>query len=210
VPIHRDEARAVFIDRENPMDATRRLQPPDAIAPRTTASWVDPAAGPKGAATVLVVDDEESVRESTAAILRYAGFDVLEAGDGAMATWMLASQNIDMLLLDLQLRLLDGPAVLESLEASSTVVIFSAFGFFEEPEIRKAFGPLVFDCLRKPVPAARLVEVVAAAAAHARDEGHQPRVKPIAPSMALRLAMAGLARLTPQTERQEWARVQDG
>jgi len=156
------------------------------------------------------VDDEESVRESTAAILRCAGFDVLEAGDGAMATWMLASENVDVLLLDLQLRLLDGTAVLESLEASSTVVIFSAFGFFEEPEIRKAFGPLVFECLRKPVPVARLVEVVAAAAAYARDEGHQPRVRPIAPSMALRLAMAGLARLTPQTERQEWARAHNG
>ncbi len=167
-------------------------------------------AGPPSTATVLVVDDEEVVRASTAEVLRCAGFDVLEAADGAAATWALASNTVDVLLLDLHLRRLDGTTVLESLEESSTVVVFSAFGFFEEPEIRKAFGPVVFDCLRKPVDPPRMVEVVAAAATHARDEGHTTRVRPIAAPMALRLAMASLARMTPQGEREERARVHNG
>ncbi len=118
--------------------------------------------------TVLVVDDEDDVRESTAAILRREGFVVLDA-----------------------------------LEESSTVVVFSGFGDFQEPEIRQRFGAVVFDCLRKPVPPPYLVEVVAAAAAHARDQGHEAEVRSIAPRMALRLATAGLARPTPQTERDD-------
>jgi DNA-binding NtrC family response regulator len=182
------------------MDLNREVPPPDDAGPRATRSAEEPTAAPGNVAKVLVVDDEESVRESTAAVLRCVGCDVLEARDGAVATWMLATENIDVLLLDLHLQRLDGTAVLESLEESSTAVVFSAFGFFDEKDIRKAFGPVVFECLRKPVPAGRLVEVVEAAAAHARDGDHRPRVRPIGHSMALRLAMAGLAGLTPQNE----------
>jgi len=191
------------------MDTTKRLDPSRSGGSRATGS-PQPRREPQGTATVLVVDDDDAVRESTAAVLCCEGFDVLEAGDGAAATWILASRNIDVLLLDLQLRRIDGTAVLESLEETSTVVVFSAFGFFEEPEVRKAFGPVVFECLRKPVAPRRLVEVVNAAATHARDEGRRPRVRPIGPPMALRLAMAGLARLTPQSELEEQARVQSG
>jgi DNA-binding response OmpR family regulator len=162
------------------------------------------------AVTVLVVDDDDDVRDSTAAILRREGFVVLEAADGAAATWTLASAHVDVLLLDLQLGRLDGTAVLDALEESSTVVVFSAFGEFHETEIRERFGAVVFDCLRKPVPPPHLVEVVLAAAARAREQGHEAEVRPIAPWMALRLAMAGLARMTPQSERQDHAPTPDG
>lgn len=165
----------------------------------TTESATCPTAPSKAAATVLIVDDEEAVRESTASILRQEGFTVFEAADGAAATWTLASEDIDVLLLDLHLRHLDGTAVLEVLEESSTVVVFSAFEYFEEAAIRRDFPHAIFECLRKPVPPSRLVEVIAAAAA--RGRGHEPRVRPIDPPTALRLALAGLARLTPLAER---------
>ncbi len=185
------------------MDAKRHVDHPgtgDAGAAERTAQ---PPAGSHHSATILLVDDEEAVRESTAAILRLEGFEVLEAADGTAATWILASEEVDVLLLDLHLCRQDGISVLEALEDTSTVVIFSAFGYFEESEVRRAFAPLVFDCLRKPVPPQRLVEVLAAAAAHAQCRGHEPRIRPIAPRMALRLAMAGLARMTPETEERD-------
>jgi DNA-binding NtrC family response regulator len=160
-------------------------------------------------ATVLVVDDDEGVRETTAAILGLAGFHVLLAKDGTSATWMLASEHVDVLLLDLHLGRLDGTSVLDTLEESSTVVIFSAFGYFEEADIRRELGPVVFECLRKPVPPERLVEVITAAADRGRDEGHELRVRPISPRNALRLAMAGLSRMTPETENEDPAMVTD-
>ena len=200
----------MFADREITMDADNRIRPPGPRAPGT-AGYVGPLrAEPQDSSTVLVVDDEEALRASTAAVLRCEGFDVLEAGDGAAATWALATNTVDVVLLDLQLRHLDGTAVLESLEESSTVVVFSAFAVFEEADIRKAFGSVVFECLRKPVDPRHLIEVVAAAAAHARDEGRKTTVRPIDPPKALRLALAGLARLTPQGAREDRVRVQSG
>ena len=157
-------------------------------------------AGSREAATVLIVDDEESVRESTAAILRHRGFTILEADDGAAATWLLASEHIDVVLLDLHLGHQDGIAVLESLEESSTVVIFSGFSDIEEDRLRHQFGTVVFDCLLKPVPPPLLIAVVEAAAMQARRHGRVTAVRPIAPRMALRLAMAGLAHMTPETD----------
>ena len=130
--------------------------------------WNIPNADSESTATVLVVDDEEAIRESTATILRAEGFEVLEAADGAAAMWTMASQSVDVLLLDLHLGRVDGTAVLDALDDSSTVVVFSGFGSFEESAIRKGFGPVVFECLLKPVPPLRLIEVVAAAARDAR------------------------------------------
>jgi DNA-binding NtrC family response regulator len=149
---------------------------------------------------VLLVDDEEAVRQSTAAILRLAGFDVLTAADSAAATWTLASEDIDVLLLDLRLGRHDGRSVLHALEESAAVIIFSAFDGVEETELRREFDPKVFDSLHKPVAPERLVEVVTAAAAHARRPGHELRVRPITPRKALRLALAGLSRLSPESD----------
>lgn len=147
-----------------------------------------------------MVEDDDGVRTSTSEILSREGFDVSGAADGTRATWVLASEAIDVVLLDLHLRQLDGSGVLEALEASSTVVIFSAFESYKEADIRREFGPLIFDCLRKPVSPEHLIEVVAAAAAASREKGEQPRVKPIDQRGALKLALTGLAHLGPREE----------
>jgi CheY-like chemotaxis protein len=144
--------------------------------------------------TVLVVDDDTAVRESTAAVLRTEGYNVLEAADGAAATWDLAAEAVDVLLLDLHMRRVDGTAVLEALERSSTVIVVSAFEYFEMAEIRRRFAPVVFECLRKPVAPRHLLEVVASAAAHVRGTGTGPRLKPVDDLEFLRIALSQLAR----------------
>jgi signal transduction histidine kinase/CheY-like chemotaxis protein len=63
---------------------------------------VDPTAL-SGTATVLVVDDDKSVRESTSALLESAGYSVLVAGDGPQALRVLQLHDIDVALLDLNL-----------------------------------------------------------------------------------------------------------
>ncbi len=191
------------------MDATRKANAPGFTGTRPAWPVEQPNPDSEPTATVLVVDDEEAVRESTAAILRTEGFEVLEAADGAAAMWTLASQSVDVLLLDLHLGRVDSTAVLDALDESSTVVVLSGFGSFAEAEIRKGFEPVVYECLLKPVAPVRLIEVVAAAARDARGKGRQINVRPITPPMALRLAMAGLARLTPQIDHAEQDRIQD-
>jgi CheY-like chemotaxis protein len=54
--------------------------------------------------TVLVVDDEEAIRQLIAEVLREAGYRVLEAGDGPSALRLLQSDTrIDLLLTDVGL-----------------------------------------------------------------------------------------------------------
>jgi len=54
----------------------------DPAAPRPMSVLLDPA---RGTETVLLVEDDESVRRLAATVLGQAGFTVLEAGDGAEA-----------------------------------------------------------------------------------------------------------------------------
>lgn len=140
-----------------------------------------------------MVDDDPAVRYTITEILRMRGFAVEEAADGAAATWLIADGEFDVVLLDLRLCHVDGTAVLEGLEPTATVVIVSAFSYFDEELIREQFGSTIFACLRKPVPPQHLIDVVLAAVA----AGRRPRVRPIAPRNALRLGLVGLASLGP-------------
>jgi two-component system response regulator ResD len=59
-------------------------------------------------ATVLVVDDEPIVRDVVVRYLRRAGFDTLEAGDGAAARTLIELSPPELVVLDLMLPGTDG------------------------------------------------------------------------------------------------------
>lgn len=62
---------------------------------------------------VLIVDDDESIRESVRLILEDSGYGVLEATDGVMALNILrATPHSMIVLLDLMMPRLDGAGVL--------------------------------------------------------------------------------------------------
>ncbi|HEX9736641.1 MAG TPA: sigma-54 dependent transcriptional regulator [Thermoanaerobaculia bacterium] len=66
------------------------------------------------AATVLVVDDEGSIRESLRMILEYEGYRVDEAASGPQALSRVAEGAPDAVLLDIKMPEMDGLAVLSS------------------------------------------------------------------------------------------------
>jgi signal transduction histidine kinase len=87
--------------------------------------------------TVLLVEDEEMVRNLCATVLRAAGYRVLEAADGRQALAIAKSADIDLLLTDVVMPGLNGPEVYERLGgiASGPPVLFmSAYsdGVLEE------------------------------------------------------------------------------
>ena len=140
--------------------------------------WPGPSEGQARNANVLVVEDDQGVRETTVAILREEGYVVVQAADGADALELLKGHDIDVLLLDLRLPRLDGASILEALDRPPTVVVVSGFESFEEAEMRQRFGSVLFDCLHKPVSPHRLMATTAAAADHAlshRDTGTDGR-----------------------------------
>jgi len=59
---------------------------------------------------VLVVDDDDAVRAAERAILREDGFRVVEARDGAEALWIMQHDPPALVVLDVQMPGVDGPA----------------------------------------------------------------------------------------------------
>ena len=66
---------------------------------------------------IVVVDDVPVVRMVIAKILQRAGYSVIEAGDGAEALSLVASQPVDVVVTDLWMPGQDGVSLLRLLKA---------------------------------------------------------------------------------------------
>jgi DNA-binding response OmpR family regulator len=128
---------------------------------------------------VLVVDDEDGIRVLCRVNLELAGYDVLEAGDGATALELARAQRPDLIFLDVMMPQMDGWDVLRKLKedagtASIPVVMLTA-RTSEADQIR-AWGEGILDYLAKPFNPQAL-EDFAAAAMRPRDASgeHQRR-----------------------------------
>ena len=75
---------------------------------------------------VLVVDDEPSLAELLASVLRYEGWDIMTAGDGASAVQAAREFRPDAVVLDIMLPDFDGLEVLRRIrqEAPNVCVLF--------------------------------------------------------------------------------------
>ena len=67
--------------------------------------------------TVLVVDDEPDQREIYRAVLRHAGYEVLEAADAAAGMELALTSTPDLILLDIALPQIDGWEVARRLKS---------------------------------------------------------------------------------------------
>jgi CheY-like chemotaxis protein len=115
---------------------------------------------------VLVVDDDDAVRSTCAAILRSSGYSVAVASDGDVALRFLEEQAADLILLDLRMPRRDGLSVLQSLTAPQLVVLVSAYSIDDALQARA--DAKVVTYLEKPVKPERLLETVATTLSRAR------------------------------------------
>src|SRR5262245_26747841 len=69
-------------------------------------------------ARVVVVDDDEALRDAVRRALRLEGYDVELAGDGDEALAQLADMSADLVVLDVLMPVLDGVTVCRRLRAS--------------------------------------------------------------------------------------------
>jgi CheY-like chemotaxis protein len=114
---------------------------------------------------VLVADDIEEIRDTTAAILRAVGYTVTEAQDGEAALGELAQKPFDVVVLDVQMPKRDGFSVVKTLDPESpppVIMMVSAYDF--DSDLREHLGQRVFKYLQKPVPPKVLIEAVGEAA----------------------------------------------
>ncbi|HEX9011287.1 MAG TPA: transporter substrate-binding domain-containing protein [Holophagaceae bacterium] len=119
-----------------------------------------PAAAPSGSppplrgrGTILIADDEPEVRATTAAVLREAGFEVLEAADGqeAVELWQRGAERIRAVLMDLTMPRMDGRSAAQAILAvDPRVRILLTSGFPADSEPRLAAGAELAGFLPKP------------------------------------------------------------
>jgi PAS domain S-box-containing protein len=138
--------------------------PPKNIAPTATA----PA---QARGTVLVVDDDETVREFARTILASVGYQVVCAGDGeeALAKLRRDPMVFDAVLLDLTMPKLDGEDTLMALRMIAPnlpVVLTSGYG--EQAVVQRFVGRGLADFLPKPFLTEALVHAINTAIERAR------------------------------------------
>jgi len=113
------------------------------------------------ARTVLVVDDEEFVRDSLVALLEAEGFRVLAAGSGAEALALLARERVDAVATDLQMPSGDGLQLLSgALAADPDLPIVILTGVGTVPDAVAAMRAGAADFIQKPVEPAQFIHVV--------------------------------------------------
>ncbi|MEO8595937.1 MAG: PAS domain S-box protein [Candidatus Solibacter sp.] len=116
-----------------------------------------------GHGNVLVVDDEEMVRNMARVMLERAGYQVETAEDGSRAVDCFAARpgEFDAVLLDLTMPVMSGQEALQRIHAirPGTPVILSS-GFSEEEALSRFQGYGLAGFLQKPYTAAALARKV--------------------------------------------------
>lgn len=114
-------------------------------------------AAPAVRATVLVVDDEEPIRELVGSYLGRERFGVLAAGDGVTAVELVRHARPDVVILDLNLPGLDGVEVCRQLRTFSDAYIIMLTARGEEVDRVVGLSIGADDYLVKPFSPRELV-----------------------------------------------------
>jgi DNA-binding response OmpR family regulator len=91
-----------------------------------------------GAATILLVDDEDSVQKLLTYPLEREGFRVIQARDGVEALDRFDADDVDLIVLDLMIPKIDGLEVCKRIRATSAVPIIMLTA--RDDEVDKVLG----------------------------------------------------------------------
>lgn len=104
--------------------------------------------------TILVVDDDTSIRKGLVYLLRAEGYKTMEAKDGREALSLISVEYPDLILLDLMMPDINGLMVcrqLKSIEETRLIPIVMITAVYELEEKLKAIDAGVDDFLNKPI-----------------------------------------------------------
>ena len=168
----------------------------------------------KSSIQVLIVDDERTLRESCATVLRYEGYQVTLAGRGDEARDLLKRTKFDVVLLDLYMTEVPGMRLLRTcLEAHADTIVIMMTG---NPSVESSLEALragAWDYLPKPFSGTHL-QILLGRAAHtvlvaresnavqaefAREHGNSERITVLGAAPAFRRAV-DLARKVAPTD----------
>lgn len=99
---------------------------------------------------ILIVEDEDMIREGISDYLTDCGYETIEAGDGEEALEQFFNHQVDLVLLDIQMPKLNGLEVLSEIRKSSQVPVLMLTAFQDEEYKMSAFAALADGYLEKP------------------------------------------------------------
>lgn len=108
--------------------------------------------------TIMVTDDEKSIRNSLREILEFEGYQVIEAENGNQVFDILSDESVDLMLLDIKMKGMDGIEVLTRLKEEEyrfPVIMISGHGNIEIAVEATKKG--AFDFIQKPPDLNRLL-----------------------------------------------------
>ncbi len=120
------------------------------------------------APTVLVVDDEKSLRDFVRRNLEVRNFKVKTASNGLEALAIFGTENIDLVILDIMMPHLDGLETTRRIRQTSVVPIIILTALGEEADKVHAFDMGADDYLTKPFGTGELLGRVKAVLRRAR------------------------------------------
>lgn len=102
--------------------------------------------------TILIVEDEDKLRETVSDFLKLYDYEIIEAKDGevAIAQFEENINQINLVLLDIMLPVYDGQYVLKRIREISEVPVIMMTAKSGDYEQIKSFGNGVDDYIKKP------------------------------------------------------------
>lgn len=108
-------------------------------------------------ARILVIDDEQSIRNTLREILEYEKFSVQDAADGMEALELIEKESFDVILCDIKMPRMDGIEVLDKIleKVDTPVIMISGHGTIETAVEAIKMG--AYDYIAKPLDLNRLL-----------------------------------------------------
>jgi CheY-like chemotaxis protein len=143
---------AIFVESAPGEGTSFRVFLPRTVPGEATEAAQDP---------ILIVDDEEVVRQAASDILRNQGFDVLAAENGRQAVDLFRQRDgrFALVLLDLTMPVMGGPQAIGKLKAiRPEVPVLVSTGLTEETARRRFAGADIAGFIQKPYTLHALVD----------------------------------------------------
>ena len=99
---------------------------------------------------ILIVEDEDMIREGISDYLSDCGYETIQAADGLEALEQFSNHQVALVLLDIQMPKLNGLEVLSEIRKSSQVPVLMLTAFQDEEYKMSAFAALADGYLEKP------------------------------------------------------------
>jgi DNA-binding response OmpR family regulator len=121
---------------------------------------------------ILLVDDDEELRQTLAEQLKHAGYQVTEAGNGDLGQFSALLADFDLILSDVRMPFVDGIAMSKFIQERSHTPVILMTGHLDDNIRKRAAEIRAGALLTKPFRIKDLLEAVAAVLQKSKPKPH--------------------------------------